>query len=206
MSLLKRAFHLARKGNNKKVREIPIFPHLKEGPPRKGFLEDAAQKRLVEGEPLWFRTLVEVGRKFAWRLSGVLNLRVSQVDLFGRTIRPHSGETKNDDARTVSIPDGLYVLLVDCVMGKRPDERVFTRSNGKPVSDLRWSWWRASVRAGVGRIYCPQCDQSVASKQCPKCKKRSRYNGLLFHDLRRTGARNLRRAGVAEGVIMKSGG
>jgi len=29
---------------------------------------------------------------------------------------------------------------------------------------------------------------------------------LLFHDLHRTGARNLRRAGVAEGIIMKIGG
>jgi hypothetical protein len=32
------------------------------------------------------------------------------------------------------------------------------------------------------------------------------YRGLIFHDLRRTRARNLRRLGVAEGVIVKIGG
>jgi integrase len=206
MSLLKRAFNLARKGNNRKVREIPVFPHLKEAAPRKGFLEDGAYRKLVEDSPLWFRTIVEVGRKFAWRISEVLNLRVEQIDLFGRTIRLHAGETKNDDARTVPIPDSLYSLLVECVKGKRPDQHVFTRSNGKRIRDFRWTWWRACVRAGVGRIFCPCCDQPLDSRSCSNCKVRSRYRGLLFHDLRRTGARNLRRSGVAEGVIMKIGG
>lgn len=42
---------------------------------------------------------------------------------------------------------------------------------------------------------------------CEKCgTSRTKYSGLIFHDLRRTAARNLRRAGIAETVIMKIGG
>ena len=71
-------------------------------------------------------------------------------------------------------------LLSALVHGKGADDYVFTRANGKPVRDFRGIWHKACAHAGV-----PE---------------------LLFHDLRRTGARNLRRAGVAEGIIMKIGG
>lgn len=74
----------------------------------------------------------------------------------------------------------VYSLLSGCVSGKQPESLVFTRPCGNPVRDFRKTWRTACVAAGVPN--------------------------LLFHDLRRTAARNLRRAGVAEGIIMKIGG
>jgi integrase len=76
--------------------------------------------------------------------------------------------------------DEVYKLLSALVHGKAAEDHVFTRSNERPVCDFRGTWKSACAHAGVP--------------------------DLLFHDLRRTGARNLRRAGVAEGIIMKIGG
>jgi hypothetical protein len=46
-----------------------------------------------------------------------------------------------------------------------------------------------------------------AGAPCQNCSsKRTKYTGLIFHDLRRTAARNLPRAGISETVIMKIGG
>ena len=74
----------------------------------------------------------------------------------------------------------VYNLLTECIRGKAPDGYVFMRSNGKQIRNFRKLWSDACQHAG-----------------CP---------ALLFHDLRRTAARNLRRAGVAEGVIQRIGG
>lgn len=74
----------------------------------------------------------------------------------------------------------LCELLAACLHGKSTDDFVVTREDGKPVRDFRDTWAKVCKAAGSP--------------------------GLLFHDLRRTAARNLRRAGVAENVIMQIGG
>ena len=61
-------------------------------------------------------------------------------------------------------------------------------------------------------MVCLQCSKAVDAKgYCGKCLvewkfKGLKYVGLIFHDLRRSAARNARASGVAEGVIMKMGG
>ncbi len=74
----------------------------------------------------------------------------------------------------------VHALIALCIQGKAADDYVFTRAHGKRVRDFRKAWRNLCSAAGVP--------------------------GLLFHDMRRTAARNFRRAGVAEGVIMRVGG
>lgn len=102
------------------------------------------------------------------------------MDVDARIIRLEPGTTKNKDGHEVTMTAAVHGLLTQCVAGKSPDDAVFTRPDGKPVRDFRDLWAKATEAAGVP--------------------------GLLFHDLPRTAARNLRRAGIAEGVIMKIGG
>jgi integrase len=181
LAALKRMFHLGQKATPPKVNRVPGFPRLAEDNVRKGFLEDGQYEKLFGScSENWFRGIVEVGRTYGWRVGELLNMRVKQVDLLSRTIRLEPGTTKNRDGREVTMTRRVHELLKLCVFGKKADDSVFTHSNGQPVRDFRGKWAKACESAGVP--------------------------GLLFHDLRRTAARNLRKAGVAEGVIMKIGG
>jgi integrase len=205
---LKRMFRLGQQSTPAKVLRMPHFPHLRENNVRKGFLEDSQYTKLVAGTELWFRTIVECGRTYGWRISELRTMKVGQIDLAQRVIRLDPGTTKNSDGREVFMTDALHHLLSACSQGKGAQDAVFTRPNGTPVRDLRDAWEKACVNAGVGEYLCADCSIPVkAGAPCSKCSgKRTKYTGLIFHDLRRTAARNLRRAGISETVIMKIGG
>jgi integrase len=208
LAALKRMFRLGHQATPAKVQRMPAFPHLSENNVRKGFLDDAQYRTLVDGAELWFRALVECGRTYGWRVSELLNLRVEQVDLAQRVIRLEPGTTKNTDGREVFMTDAIHAMLAACVIGKKGPDAVFTRSNGKRVCSFRGTWERECTRAGVGQLVCAHCSKpNPTTAACSSCGfKGTKYTGLIFHDLRRTAARNLRRAGIAETVIMKIGG
>ncbi len=187
LAAVKRMFSIARRDG--KLRECPYIPHLEERNVRKGFVKDAEYEALARETAaigLWLRTMFELGYTYGWRKSELLGMRVDQVDLSERTIRLEAGETKNDEARQVEMTAKVYELLNACCARKSAEDLVFTRTarNGhKRVStivDMRNAWREATAAAG-----CPD---------------------LLFHDLRRTAIRNMRRHGISEKVAMTISG
>jgi integrase len=157
---------------------------LRERNVRQGYLKDAeydALARETAKAGVWLRGMFECACTYGWRKSELLGLRVSQIDLKERTISLNPGETKNDDARTVEMTEAVFQLISASIADKRPDERVFTRTSrltqrARPIADFRKAWARATQAAGVP--------------------------DLLFHDLRRTGVRNMRRRGITDRVAM----
>jgi integrase len=184
LALLKRAYKLAIKTGRLKYGEQPYFSMLRERNTRKGFVKDAQYSALARATGnigLWLRALFEMGYCYGWRKSELLGMRVGQVDLIERSIVLHAGETKNEDGRTVEMTAAVYELLGGMVAGKSKDDFVFTRGKqNRPVKGFRKAWAKATLAAG-----------------CP---------GLLFHDLRRSGVRNLIRDGVTEKVAMTISG
>jgi hypothetical protein len=104
-------------------------------------------------------------------------------------IRLEPGETKNKEARTLPLIGELPEMLA--LLKQRRDqfhprcELVFSRF-GKPILKFYAAWENASKRARL-------LDEHGKVK-------------ILFHDLRRTGVRNLIRAGVPERVAMTISG
>ena len=190
LACLKRAFNLSRQATPPKVKRVPIFPKLKEPPPRKGFFGHDEFTMLRSELPGEIRPVITFAYCTGCRKGEILQLRLEQVDLLARVVRLNPGETKNDEGRVIPLTGELYEML--SMQRQIRDQSwpncpwVFFR-HGERIKDFRAAWDEASKRAG---LWNQETDR-------PR---------RIFHDLRRTGARNLVRAGVPERVVMQIGG
>ena len=183
LALLKRMFSLARRTTPAKVAEVPYIPIPRQDIPRKGFLEHEDYRRLRDALPDFLKGVFVMGYFTGMRRGEIVSLQWEQVDLLDRKIRLEGAQTKTGEARVIPLVEELYELLV--MQRKRRDAEcpdcpfVFFRRSRK-IGDFRKTWDTTCREAGV--------------------------EGLLFHDLRRTGVRNLVRAGVPERVAMAISG
>jgi integrase len=184
IALLRRSFNLARRSG--KLIIVPILPSkLAEHNVRKGFFERDDFLRHREALPESIKPVTTFAYWTGCRKGEILSLQWTQVDLENKTVRLEAGETKNDEPRFIPLAGELLEMLRmqkelrDSTWPQCP--WVFSR-NGKRIKSIRGAWDAACVAAGL-------VDENGDAVP-------------LLHDLRRTGVRNLIRAGVPERVAM----
>ena len=184
LSIMRTAFHNARKRTPPKINAVPYFPMVKETTVRKGFLTDAQYKLLRDSLPHELKPLFVCGYITGIRKGELLDIRWPQVDFEGGLIALEPDETKNREGRSVPILDGdMRDLLMQSKTERDtqwPDSPWVFNRHGRQIKDFRTAWDDA-------------------------CKK-ARVPDLNFHDLRRTAVRNMRRAGVPQVIRMKISG
>ena len=85
LAALKRMYRLGLAATPPKVCRVPAFPHLAEDNVRTGFLEDGQHQELVKGSDIWFKSMVEIGRTYGWRISEVREMK----GFAGEPAQPH---------------------------------------------------------------------------------------------------------------------
>lgn len=131
------------------------------------------------------RGAIMMGYYTGMRKGEIVNLTWDKVKLQDRMIHLEPEDTKDKERRNIPICDELYKMLLSLpnrIQKTGKDNHVF-QFHGKPVRDIRTGLKKACKKAGI---------------------KYGRFvkGGFIFHDLRHTFNTNMRKAGVAESVIM----
>jgi integrase len=180
LSAIKRAFNLAAQSTPPKVAQVPYIPMLVENNVRKGFIEHAEYRRLSNELPDYLKPVFTFAYLTGWRKSEILDLKWNHVNLADGIVRLEPGETKNKEGRTLYMEPELWDMMKALQKNRRHVCPYVFDSNGHKIGDFRKPW----------------------KKSCKIIGKPE----LLFHDLRRSGVRNMVRAGIPERVVMTISG
>jgi integrase len=193
LALLRRSLNLALQSDPPKIARAIRVPELEENNVRRGFFEDHEYRALLRELPEHAKGILVFGYYTGCRRGEILGLKWDQVDLAEGVVRLWAGETKNDEARIIPLAEEVIEYLK--LQRARHDRDfpnspwVFPRGDGERMHDIRGSWTSACFRAGLW-----EGDEKTGRPT------------RLLHDLRRTGVRNLVRAGTPEKVAQTISG
>ena len=185
LSALKRMLNLGARQTPPKVDRVPYIPMLKENNTRKGFFEHGDYLALKDTLPDYLKGFVTFAYKTGWRVSEINNLTWGQVDRDQGIVRLETGETKNDEGRTVYLDEELREVFNRQWEARKKGQKLLpyvflNRDGNDKVKRFDKAWNKACKDAGIGK--------------------------RLFHDFRRTSVRNMVRAGIPEKVAMMISG
>lgn len=183
LAALRRAFRLGLK--HRRISRAPDIEMLAEAAPREGFVEPNRFEGLVSHLPAYLQDFARFDYIVGWRKGALKALRWPDVDRENGRLYLRRASSKNKKPYVIVLTGELATIIERRWAARsvaRLDGTVFLSEfvfhrDGRPIGDFRKAWATARERAGLP--------------------------GLLFHDFRRSAARNLRRAGVAPDVAMK---
>ena len=181
---LQRAFTLLVQARRLGRDQAPHFPYLVVRNARQGFVERADLEGVLARMAPELARIVRVLYFTGWRRQEVLSREWRHVDFAGGWLRLEPEETKNRDGRSFPLFRQFRAEL--------EDQRAYTNGwEQERHSIVPWVWHRRGKR--------------VVSIQdaWKKARTEAGLPGLTLHDLRRSAARNLERAGVVRSVAMK---
>ncbi len=196
LATLRRMFSLAVRAA--KLDRRPQIPMLREENVRRGFLTPDQFARVLASLPAYLQPVAEFAYRSGWRRSEITSLGWEQVDLGSATIRLWPGTTKNREGRVLPL-EGELRRVIEQQYQTRPNgcSWVF-HCHGRRIVTVNRAWTRACARVwwteqkGDDKAPLPEILEEYLARG-PR---------LLFHDLRRTAARNFRRAGLSENEAM----
>lgn len=198
LAAIRRAFSLAVKQGL--VTSRPHVATLSTKNVRKGFFEAYQFAPVLAELPDHLKALAEVGYLTGWRKGELLSRRWRHIDFEDGWLRLDPGETKNGEGRNFPLIPPLRSVLLRQHARKleveertgRPVTALFFYDDGRPIKDFRGAWKSACVAAGFWK---PKTDDDGRPVRDRKGRP-EREPTFLFHDLRRTAARNLVRSGI----------
>src|SRR5215471_181229 len=172
-----------------KIHPLPLFKRLKTPPAREGFFDDAKIAAVTRHLPDYLRAPFLFGYYTGWRREEVFSLEWSQIDFAAGEIRLYD-RTKNELHRVFPMP---VVPKLRPLLEELWQQHEAWKHEGllSPYVFTRYVRETKTVRRMVD--FRKALDTACNAAGCP---------GMLFHDLRRSAARNLEMAGWPHSMVM----
>lgn len=183
LEVLARAYRLAIE--ERRLASAPKITFLQEAKPRQGFFERDDLDLVLPHLKAPLDSMARFAFLTGWRRGELLGLRWEWVDRRSREIR--IPDSKNGEGRNLPLDDAVLWPMIEQLW----EARATTTAAGTTLS------------AYVFHRNGHPINRTTFGKQWRKACKDAKLPGKLFHDFRRTAARNMIRAGVPETVAMK---